>query len=72
MANHTITAALIASVTICQLGVGENKRAQTDRPRDQKLPPRLFRQQTAPDHFGVDRSRWPGTRSACITVYKGA
>ena len=28
MAKHTITAALIASVTSCQLGVGENMRPE--------------------------------------------
>ena len=45
MAKHTITAALIASVTSCQLGVGENmrrKRAQTDRPRDQNCRSGFF------------------------------
>jgi tryptophan synthase alpha chain len=64
MANHSITAALIASVAIASL----NRSAPSSRTR-----PVFLRQQTAPAHFGGDRSRGPGKRPAYnTTVYENA
>src|SRR5436309_5497717 len=48
-------------------------RAKTNRPGGPESPTAVLRQQTAPDHFGINRSWRPGNRPAeNVTVCQGA